>query len=316
MVGIEHVRLSRSYRYVVDGINLPIDPRGVLLISPNSASPNSLRMTPITVLAVEDHARYREAYRRVFNIVVGGILTYFEVTADALRAKVAEANQAFAERQFRPQTHPEEAVRLISEIRAAVLSLASAVYFHQDQTYQIASDLHADDETILDSISKVFNDVFDTNRSYRFLYSLRNVMTHHSMEAVTVSARALRVANDRTESRFNLKIDRGVATRSKKINKVVKAEFEQMQDDPDVLELLDELHLPLYRADQRISALLYPDIRQTCETIVDFDNLFKGAPGIRALVSDWNPGLRGQRPTWSPWAPQVFDFAYRQLASP
>jgi hypothetical protein len=303
-----------SYLYVVDGTNLPIDPRGVLLISPDSASPNSLKMTPVTVVSVDDHVRYREAYRRVFNIVLGGILTYFAVSAEALHAKVAEANQAFAERRFQPQTHPEEAVRLVSEIRSAVLSLASAVYFHQDQTYQLASDLHANDETVLASIEKVFKDVFDTNRGYRLLHSLRNVMTHYTMEAVTVSGRALQVADGRMEARFNLRIDRGVAARSKKINKVVKAEFERMQDDPDVLELLDELHSPLYRADQRISALLYPDMRQTCETIVEFDNLFKGAPGIRALVSDWNPGVRGQRPSWTAWAPQLFEFAHRQLA--
>src|SRR4051812_8815576 len=57
-------RAVDRYLYLVDGTNLPIEPRGVLLISPDPASPNGLRMAPVAVLSVEDHVRYREAYRR------------------------------------------------------------------------------------------------------------------------------------------------------------------------------------------------------------------------------------------------------------
>lgn len=310
---VAHTTRAHRYLYVVDGTNLPIDPRGVLLISADPTAPNGVVMTPVAVLSVEDHLRYREAYRRVFDIVLGGILTYFEVSADALRARVEEANLAFAQRRFQPVTHPREAVRLVSDIRAAVLSLASAVYFHQDQTLQLASDLHCNDETVHTSVSKIFSNLFEANRGYRLLYNLRNLMTHHTMTAVKVSAGALAVADNRVEARFTLAIDRRVAAQSKKINKLVKAEFDQMQDDPDVLELLDELHSALYRADQHISEFLYPDIRESCGTIVEFDSLFSGAPGIRALVNDWNPHMPGQKPSWSSWAPQVFDYAYRQL---
>ena len=297
----------------MDSADIPITPRGVLLISQDPTMPDGVKMEQLTVLTTEEHARYHTAHRRVNNLLLGGILTYFQLSDYALRATIAEANLAHAENRFQPQTRPNEAMRLISELRTAVLSVVSAVYFHQDQTYQLASDLHPGDKSVRAEIEKVFNGLFDANRSYRLLYALRNLMTLQTMEAVSVHARVLQVAPERVEARFRFRMDRALAVRSTVINKIAKADLVQMQDDPDVIELLDEVRPALYQADQRISTLLYPDMRELCETIIEFDRLFQGKPGIRALVNDWQPDKRGQLPTWSSWAAQVFEFAARQL---
>lgn len=302
-----------TYCCLVADTDLPIEPRGVLLITPNSASATGLQMDQIAVLSPEEHRHYQDAYQRAASIVFGGVLSYFQVSAQGLRAKVLDAEAAFAQPQFQPQTHPQEALQLISEIRSAVLSLASAVFFHQEQTYQRASDLHASDESTRAAVKTVFGQVFESSRGYRLLYSLRNVMTHHSMEVVKVFVQPFREADGQMRTRVDVTMNRAMATKAKKLNQVVRAELVRMREDPDVLMLLDDVFQPLHRVDQQLSALLYPELGKTCESIMELDSLFKGAVGVRALVNDWSPTAPSERPSWSPWAPQIFDFARRQL---
>lgn len=299
----------------MSGTDLPIDPRGVLLIRPDpSGDPNSLSMEQLTVLTVEDHSRYAQAYRQILDIVVGGVFTYFLVSARDLRARIAAANQAFLGRRFAPQTQPEEALQWVTGLRAAVLSLAASLTYHQEQIYQLASELHGGDQAIIAAIKAVFSDLYDTNRGYRLLYSLRNLMTHETMEVVALDARALLVQG-RVECRFRLRVDRGVATRSDKVKAAVKNELQEMLHDPDIIELLGEVGSPLSDANRLLYEILYPDLRLTCQTIMEFESLFQGRAGTRALVTDWNPETPGERPSWTAWAPQVLDFAARNLDS-
>lgn len=298
----------------VDDTNLPIDPRGVLLVAPDQGNTYVVSMEQLTILSVEDYSRYRTAYRQVSDIVFGGVFSYFLVSAAELRTRTRTVEQAFADRQFAPQTRPEEAARWATALRAAVLSVTSALAYHQEQIYQLASELHEGPD-VRAAAEAVFNELFDTNRGYRLLYSLRNLMTHHTMEVVALSARAFLVPQGHVETRFNLRIDRRVASLAGKLNAAAKREFVEMLHDPDVLDLLDEVYSPLSRANQHLSEILYPDLRLTCQTIMDFESLFQGKPGTRALVNDWHPEVPRERPQWTPWAPQVFDFASRYLAS-
>jgi hypothetical protein len=270
-------------------------------------------MEQLRILSVDDYSRYRQAYRVINDIAVGGVFTYFLVTASDLRARIVAANQGFLDRRFAPQTRPVDAQHWASSLRAAVLSLTSALTYHQEQIYQLASELHLGNEQVHAAIKDVFGNLYDTNRGYRLLYRLRNLMTHHTMEVVALTARALLV-KDHVESRFRLRIDRGVALQSKKLKAEVTEEFEEMPDDPDIVDLLDEVGSPLYGANRQLYEILYPDLRLYCEAVMEFESLFQGRIGTRALVRDWDPDTPGERPSYTAFAPEVFDFSARYLA--
>jgi hypothetical protein len=191
----------------------------------------------------------------------------------------------------------------VSELRAAVLSVASVVYFHQDQTYQLASDLHPGDKSVRAEIEKVFNGVFDANRSYRLLYALRNLETHHTMEAVAVDARALQVAPGRVEARFRLRMDRALAVRSGKINKIAKADIDQMRTTPMSSSFSTSFNLPCIErtsASQRCSIpicakCVRPSWSSTACSRANQEYARWSMTGSRRDTGSDRHGLRGQR---------------------
>lgn len=269
-------------------------------------------MEQLTILSVEDYSRYRQAYRVINNIAVGGVFTYFLLSASDLRARIAAANRGFLDRRFAPQTGPVGAQRWAGSLRAAVLSLASALTYHQEQIYQLASELHSDCQQVHAAIKGVFGNLYETNRGYRLLYTLRNLMTHHTMEVVALTARVLLV-KDRVESRFRLRIDRGVALQSNRLKAAVTREFQEMLHDPDIVDLLDEVGPALSSANRQLYEILYPDLGLHCGAVMEFESLFQGRIGTRALVRNWDPDVPEEQPSYTAWAPEIFDFAARYL---
>lgn len=297
---------------MANSVDLPIDPRGVLILEPVSGDPNGVSMEQLTILSIDDYSKYSQAYRVINDIAVGGVFTYFLVTASDLRAGIAAANQGFLDRRFAPQTRAVAAQQWAGSLRAAVLSLVSALTYHQEQVYQLASELHRGNEQVRAAIKSVFSDLYDANRGYRLLYRLRNLMAHHTMEVVALTARALWV-KDHVESRFSLRIDRRVAVQSTKLNTEVRKELEEMLHDPDIIDLLEEVWLPLSGANRQLYGILYPDLRRYCEAVLEFESLFRGRVGTRALVRNWDPDTPGERPSYTAWAPEIFVFAARYL---
>lgn len=285
----------------------------MLLITDDPTVRIGIKMEKIATLSIDEHTRYAEAYECVHHVAVGGIFNYFLTSVRALRDRLADANLAFADPEFKPQTNAYAVSQCFTDIRSAVLSVVSALSYHQEQCHQLASELHASDERVRAAVKQEFNVLYDAHREYRLLYALRNLLIHESMSVVTVSARPLLVRG-RVDTRFDLGIDRSIANSSKKISPTARAEFAAITTNPDVLDLIRRLVKPLCELDQRVTELIRPDLHRSCRDVLNFDAMFEGKIGTRALVSNWEPGSPGQKPTCAPWLPQVFDYSARLLS--
>jgi hypothetical protein len=163
---------------VTPSSDLPIDARGALLITTDPTDPTGQTTTfeQIRILSVDDYARYKQAYRAIFELLFGSIYTYFTSSKSLLRSTVLAANHAFDVGMIRPNSAPDTYTSWLTSLRAAALSLCSSVAYHQEQLLQRTSAVHGKSGAAYAQVKGTFNDLYDEHASYRFLCRLRNVM--------------------------------------------------------------------------------------------------------------------------------------------
>lgn len=292
---------------------LPIDPRGALLITtdPTDVTGQTLTFEQIRVLSADEYARYKQAHRAIFELLFGSIYTYFTSCRSLLRSTALAANQAFDVGMIQPNSAPDTLTTWVTSLRAAALSLCSSVAYHQEQLLQRTSAAHGKSGAAYGQVKKIFNDLYDQHASYRFLCRLRNVMVHGSMEAVAVSARRTLVGGQ-IATAFDVTIDRAFIAQSE-MTEQVKNEIVGLNENPNVLTLAEDVAGPLAIANNQIEAVLYADTSSAYQAVVDFDDLFSGKPGLRAIANDLNDGPGRHIPRYTPWSQQVIDFARQQF---
>jgi hypothetical protein len=164
----------------------------------------------------------------------------------------------------------------------------------------------------------IFAKLYDDYRGCRYLYGLRNVTFHDSMDAIALTAEAARDGNGQTVAVYELLIDRSVMAESPKLNRNLRDEFAALDENPSLQELLPEVAQPLVDANRKLCDIVHPDLTQACQTVIEVDDLFEKRSGTRALVHRQSPEMRpGFRFSYTGLLPEIIHFAstYRPSGS-
>lgn len=136
-------------------------------------------------------------------------------------------------------------------------------------------------------------------------------MVHESMEAVTAAVKQILVGGH-VQSRFHVTIDRSFIAQSE-MKKAVKAQIVGLSENPDLLYLADEIVKPLATVNTNIETLLLDGLSWAYEAVAEFDDMFGGKPGLRAIANSPDDGPGPHVPAYMPWSQQVIDLARERL---
>jgi hypothetical protein len=290
--------------------NDPVPAPAAYLIGPDPTGQSDVRLEHLCDLSDEDYQRYKVAERTLHAIVVANVFTYVQGSLKVFETVWKGANSALASNEIRPNTDPQGATLWNTQLRAAALSLCMSLVYHQEQTYQDVCELHGANSRAHQKAKTIFGELYDSYPGYRYLYGLRNVMVHDSMDAIALSAETARNGNGETVAVYDLLIDRSVMVRSPKLNRNLRDEFAALDENPSLLELLPEVAQPLVDANRKLRGTAHPDLTQACNTVIEFDDLFEERPGTRALVHEQSPEMTsGFRFSYTGVPPEVIHFA-------
>lgn len=292
--------------------NAPIETPAAALIGPDPTGQTDVRYEILRELSIEDFERYKAAYRRLFDTLFASAYTYFSTSAKLFGQKWAEANTALEANQIRPNTDPDGFINWCNILRSATLTLCLSLVYHQHQTLQEVSDVHGNGSETHKKVSAIFGRLYDTYPAYRYLYGLRNIMAHDAMDAIALSATASLDENRKPVGIWDLKLDRSVICVSPKAKRELKDELASLEEDPSFLELLPQIAEPMRAAQIELLTVIFPDLTDVCRAVIEFDQIFEGRPGTRALTHTLSPEFRpGMRLSYTSWSGDAIAFAYR-----
>lgn len=290
--------------------DLPIEPRGALLITTDDTG-QVATFERICILSEEDYTRYRQAHKQISGLLFGSIYTYFASSRSLLRSAVMAANQAADAGLIQATSAPDTFATWLTSLRATALSLCSSVVYHQDQSLRRIEKAYGTGSPTYDQVEADFHGLYDNYPGYRFLCRLRNVMVHESMEAVTAAVKQILVGGH-VQSRFHVTIDRSFIAQSE-MKRAVKVQIVGLSENPDLLHLADEIAKPLATVNTNIETLLLDGLSWAYEAVVEFDDMFGGKPGLRAIANSPDDGPGPHVPAYMPWSQQVIDLARERL---
>jgi hypothetical protein len=305
------VRPTRKTGVIVanDDNNDPVETYAALLITGDPNGKVARIFRTVKDLTKEEFDRYSAAYRTLEDILITNMFAYFLTSAKTFIANWDSECKAFAESPLPLNGDPDPVITLGFRLRGAVLAVCSALCYHQERTLEEAVHKFGKDSEQHQAVKAVFNELYDDYFGYRFLARLRNVLIHDTMMAVGMEISAW--ANKGNPlALIEVNMDRGALIDSDKINATLTAELEAKPGDPSIIQMLWEVIGPMRRAHRKLLTILNPDLTSVCETVVEFDKIFGGESGVRALVDKQSPEMKPPFKTgFNAWAGQIVLFA-------
>jgi hypothetical protein len=290
--------------------NSPVDAPAALLIATDPSGQSDVRLEHIRDLSQQDYERFNQAYRTLTEVLFANPFTYFMGSAKMFHTVWTDANKALAAQKIRPNTDPDSFFIWTTQLRAAALTLCLSLAYHQEHTYQEISENHGNGSDAHQAAQKVFGELYDKYPGYGYMYSLRNVMAHDAMDAIALSATTMLDDSGEPVGMWDLKLDRAVMSQSRKLSKEKKAKFAALTENPSLPELFTQVAEPMREANRKLLGILHSDLTAVCRVAVEFDALFEGRAGTRALAHDRSPEIRpGMRLGFSSWSGEIIKFA-------
>ena len=294
-----------------DGDNSPVDELAALLLAPHPTDESGVFFDYVQDLSPEDYERYNQAYNTLFDILFANAFTYFTTSAKLFLKVWTEANNALAANEIRPNTDPDSFISRATQLRSTALTLCLSLVYHQEQTLQEVCELHSNGSDAHNAVKNIFGEMYDNLAGYRYMYGLRNIMAHDAMDAIALSATSAFDENLRPIGMWDLTLDRSVICQSPKAKRALKDELSSLAENPSLPELFAQIAQPMAEANKKLLTIIHPDLTLMCQTVVEFDALFGGKPGTRALAHNRSPELRpGMRVGFAPWSGDVIKFAH------
>ncbi|MBU8841276.1 hypothetical protein [Mycolicibacterium goodii] len=224
------------------------------------------------------------------------------------------ANEASAAGLIQFNSAPDSFATWLTSLRASALSLCSSVVYHQGQVLRRIEKAYGAESPAYSEIKHKFHGLYDGYAGYRFLYDLRNVMVHESMEAVTAAVKQLLVGGQ-VQSNWIVTIDRSFVAQSD-MKKPAKTEIMALTENPSLLDLADEIAQPLAAVNEASEAKLLDSMSSAYQAVAEFDDMFGGKPGLRAIATSPDDRPGPHIPAYTPWSQQVIDLARSRLSPP
>ncbi|OBB15187.1 hypothetical protein A5761_13785 [Mycolicibacterium setense] len=288
-----------------DDENPIIDQPAALLIAHDPTGETAVRFVWVADLSQADYERYNTALKALEDIASSSMFAYLRQSGFAMMREVGEAYKAIYDNQI-SLVQMGDVQEWCLRLRGGVLGFCSALVQHQEQAYIEVKRKFGDGSPEHEDMKTVFNSLFDNNFGYRHLYKLRNAMVHYSLFACGVGAESHR-REDQNIHWFELKYDRRIMLEQASfLNARLRRELEELDEDPDIMEMLSEAVKDLALANRRVVEIMHPDIGALCRTVVQFDNLFGNQDGVRTISSQRSQHLRRPlRFNYRPVPPQV-----------
>jgi hypothetical protein len=231
--------------------NEPVEARAALLIAaaPDPATQGNVIFHVVKELSQADYDRYAEAYETLDGILVTNLFTYYVEACKSLARLWQEASRAFATGPLPISGDPDMVVSWGTRLRGAVLSVVSALCYHQERTYEETCAKFGKNGPEHEAAKAIFGALYDDYFGYRYLYKLRNVMIHDTMRAVAIRVEAY-AGNPLALVELNM--DRGALIESDKINAILKAELAAKPGDPSIIQMMMEIRGPMRKANRRL----------------------------------------------------------------
>jgi hypothetical protein len=118
--------------------NEPVEARAALLIAaaPDPATQGNVIFDVVKKLSQADYDRSAEAYEILDGILVTNLFTFYVEACRSLGRLWQEASRAFATGPLPISGDPDMMVSWGTRLRGAVLSVISALCYHQERTYE------------------------------------------------------------------------------------------------------------------------------------------------------------------------------------
>lgn len=282
----------------------PLEDRpGAILFKADPTGETSIRAEWVADLSQADYERFNQALNALSDIHVTNMFAYVRQSALDMFGRAQEAYEAFRDGNvstLQPDDTYEWEIRLLT----AVLDVCSTIHHHEEQSRKAAEQKFGSDSQALTDVRAEFTKLRADCFGYRYLSRpLRNVMVHSTMRAVRIDAEAHWNKGDPIAF-VDLIMDRSALIEEKRhVNAGLRAELAALPDDPSIYQMVVEAVPALLKTNRRIVEILHPEIGEICGTVVEFDRLFGGQDGVRAISRNRSRELR--RP---------FKFAYYPVA--
>jgi hypothetical protein len=280
----------------------PIEDRpGAILIKDDPTGQTAVQFEWVADLSESDYERFSKALNALADIHGSNMLAYVRHAGLALMREVGGAYKAAYENRI-SHVQTDDIEEWCIRLRTAVLGMCSAIHHHQEQSYIEVRRRFPDpppDESGEEGISPeraamkaAFATLYDNCFGYRFLYRLRHAMIHYTMFACRVGAESQRY-EDENYHFFELTLNRSIMLEQRSfLNATLRRELKELEEDPDIVEMMTDAFRELIKANRRVVEILHPNIGELCATVVEFDNLFGGQDGVRAISRNRSRELR------------------------
>lgn len=256
-------------------------------------------------LSRADYDRYIDALDTLSDIHLTNIFGAYRQSCLELMRVIGEAYKALYENKI-STLRPDDFVDWTVKIRSAILGVCSMIHHHQEQSYDEVIRKFGEDSPEHEAMKVAFGEIYDNCFGYRYLYKLRNCMVHYTMRAVDIGTDS-RTHEGQDLRWFEINMKRSVMLKSKKLlNAKLRAELESLDEDPVIIEMQTEAFKALLKTNRRIIEIQYPEIGDICATVREFDALFEGKSGVRAIASSRSAEIRSPFTyTFDPIAGQI-----------
>ncbi|OBH34273.1 hypothetical protein A5692_13290 [Mycobacterium sp. E342] len=285
------------------------DPFGAVLGYRDDNHPDvGLILDKVCSFSEAEHAHYRDAHERLRKMLDRELLRHISDESDAVIDAVTRIFQDLQGDRISLMDEDAWDERR-RKLRSALISFTTALQIHEDQTIRAARDAFGRKMPKEQAVLALFNDLKTTSFEYRWLGEMRDALLHGDINAFKYEFGA----SVHSEPTVNVYMDRrymlGFTKESRNKPWVKRSELQQMTSDPSVLDMIKSLQPELGKLQDKLDAILYPNVTDDVATVRELIGRFEGRHGMYALQN--GPGFtrRTGIPPLHRLAPRVLTFA-------
>jgi hypothetical protein len=281
---------------------------GAVLLYRDPSQSDAPIFTKVASFTEEENSRYTKAHERLRRMIDSELLRHISDESDRLCDVLIGVLRELQDRDI--SLNDEDAMdERRRRIRSALISFTAALQIHEYQTIRSVRKTQGLDRSHVAAVKELFEELKKTSFEYRWLEALRDALQHGDINAFkwdfTVSVDA--------EPEVTVKLDRVFMLEFINDNRnkpwLKRRELEELGADPSVLDMIKAVQPLMGRLQEKLDAVLYPNVADDVATVRELISRFEGRQGRYFLQA--GPGFTRRRlaPSLTALAPRVLDFA-------
>ena len=285
------------------------DPYGAILGYRRSDRPDvGLIFEKLCSFTEDEHMRYRDAHERIRKMLDSELLRHISDQSDAV---IDVLTRILLDLQGdRVSLMDEDAWdERRRKLRSALISFTSALHSHKDQTIRAVRDAFGRRTPQEQAVLDLFNDAQNTSFDYRWLLAMRDALLHGDINAFKYDF----TARLHGEPAVNVHMDCGYMLQFFREDRnkpwLKPKELQSITSDPSVLDMIQATQPVLGRLQEKLDAILYPNVAEDTAIVKDLIGKFDGREGLYALQNGAGFTRRTMLPPLHRLTPRVLAFA-------